>query len=75
MRIQGRPWNKETLFARLEEICSPEGVQAARRLYSYAEARCSLKESPPELSPPGKQCAGKEKRQTMPTAQDLNEWM
>lgn len=39
MGIVTGPWNKEKLFARLEEICSPEGVQAARRLYSFAEER------------------------------------
>src|SRR5579871_100479 len=39
MRVNSRPWNKETLFARLEEICTPEGVQAARKLYSFAEER------------------------------------
>ena len=39
MGVKGRPWNKETLFARLEEICTPEGVQAARKLYSFAEER------------------------------------
>lgn len=39
MGIVTGPWNKEKLFARLEEICSPEGVQAARQLYNFAEER------------------------------------
>ena len=39
MGIITGPWNKEKLFARLEQICSPEGVQAAKQLYNFAEER------------------------------------
>ncbi len=35
-RMVGQRWNEQTFFARLAEICTPEGVQAARRLYSFA---------------------------------------
>ena len=34
-RVAGHWWNEATFFARLAEICTPEGVQAARRLYTF----------------------------------------
>ncbi|HLZ57661.1 MAG TPA: hypothetical protein VKR06_11990 [Ktedonosporobacter sp.] len=33
----GQQWNEVKLFARLQEICSSEGVQAAQRLYEFAK--------------------------------------
>jgi hypothetical protein len=35
-RMAGQQWNEETFFARLAEIFPSEGVQAARRLYTFA---------------------------------------